>query len=104
MGKSGCGKTTLINVLGTILKPASGQYSFDGVEITKCTEKELAALKRSDISIIFQSFNLINELDVKNNLTLPFVFYKKEYDKEYLESIFFIKQEKVIRKSDIRHC
>ena len=87
MGKSGCGKTTLINILGTILKPDEGQYLFDGENITKCAEKELAALKRSSISIIFQSFNLIDELDIKNNITLPFVFDKKEYDKEYFESV-----------------
>lgn len=87
MGKSGCGKTTLINILGTILKPDEGQYLFDGKNIIKYTEKELAALKRSSISIVFQSFNLIDELDIKNNITLPFIFDKKEYDKEYFESI-----------------
>ncbi|MBO4922436.1 MAG: ABC transporter ATP-binding protein [Lachnospiraceae bacterium] len=87
MGKSGCGKTTLINILGTIIKPDTGRYMFDGNDITKYSEKKLATLKRSSISIVFQSFNLVDELDIKNNIILPFIFDKKEYDKDYLESI-----------------
>lgn len=87
MGKSGCGKTTLINILATIIKPDSGDYFFDEEDISAYKENELAVLKRRNISVVFQDFNLIEDLDIKNNIILPFIFDKSQYDKEYLEKI-----------------
>ena len=87
MGKSGCGKTTLINVLATLISPDSGEYYFDGVLINSCDENKKAELKRRQLSVIFQQYNLIDELNVKNNIILPLVFDKKQFDQSYLERI-----------------
>ncbi len=87
MGKSGCGKTTLINIMATILLPDSGSYRLDGMEVEKFTEKEFAALKRKTIAVIFQHYNLVEELTIQNNIILPFVFDKRSYDKAYFKRI-----------------
>lgn len=87
MGKSGCGKTTLINIMATILLPDSGSYLLDGAEVEKFSEKEFAVCKRRIISVIFQNYNLVEELTVQNNIILPFIFDQRKYDKGYLNRI-----------------
>lgn len=87
MGKSGCGKTTLLNILGTSLCPDGGTYLFDGEDVGGFGEKQLAVCKRRKIAHIFQSYNLVEELTVRNNITLPFVFDRREYEKDFLETI-----------------
>lgn len=71
MGPSGCGKSTLLNVLGLIDSADSGSYKFLGNEITQMSEKERSALRKQNIGFIFQSFNLIDELNVFENVELP---------------------------------
>lgn len=87
MGKSGCGKTTLINIMATILLPDSGTYYLDGRAINEFSEPELAACKRRTVAVIFQNYNLVEELTIHNNIILPFLFDKREYDREYFNRI-----------------
>ncbi len=71
MGPSGCGKSTLLNVLGLIDSADFGSYKFLGTEITRLTEKERSLIRKQHIGFIFQSFNLIDELTVFENVELP---------------------------------
>ncbi len=87
MGKSGCGKTTLLNVMATILAPDSGTYYFDGEDTGSFSEKRLAMCKRRTIAVIFQDYNLVEELTLYNNIILPFVFDKREFDWDLLKEI-----------------
>lgn len=74
MGPSGCGKSTLMNILGMLDNPASGQYYFLGDEVSKYTEKQRAKIRKSNIGFVFQSFNLIDELSVFDNIELPLLY------------------------------
>lgn len=74
MGPSGCGKSSLLNVLGLIDKPDGGEYLFLGKDIAKTNERGRAEIRKSNIGFIFQSFNLIDELTVFENIELP-LFY-----------------------------
>jgi putative ABC transport system ATP-binding protein len=76
MGPSGCGKSTLLNILGTIDRPTSGKYMFRDREITELPEAELARLRRDNLGFVFQSFNLIDELTVAENVELGIVYRK----------------------------
>ncbi|MDE7326833.1 MAG: ABC transporter ATP-binding protein [Lachnospiraceae bacterium] len=87
MGKSGCGKTTLINIMATILLPDSGTYNLDGRSVNEFSEPELAACKRRTVAVVFQNYNLVEELTVQNNIILPYIFDKREYDHEYFNKI-----------------
>lgn len=78
MGPSGCGKSTLLNVLGMLDKPSSGSYFFDGVDIARHSEKDRAELRKSNIGFVFQSFNLIDELSVFENVELPLVYLRAD--------------------------
>lgn len=74
MGPSGCGKSTLLNILGTLDSPTSGNYFFNGKEVNKMNESQLTALRKVNIGFVFQSFNLIDELTVFENVELPLVY------------------------------
>ena len=74
MGPSGCGKSTLLNILGTLDTPTSGSYLFEGKRVDKMNENQLTALRKGSIGFIFQSFNLIDELTVYENVELPLVY------------------------------
>ena len=74
MGPSGCGKSTLLNVLGLIDQPTSGEYYFFGEEISKYSERKRASLRKNNIGFVFQSFNLIDELTVHENVELPLLY------------------------------
>jgi putative ABC transport system ATP-binding protein len=76
MGPSGCGKSTLLNVLGMLDTPNSGAYRFLGQDVAGRSEKELAAVRKQHIGFIFQSFNLIDELSVAENVMLPLLYQK----------------------------
>jgi len=76
MGPSGCGKSTLLNILGTIDRPTSGKYMFRDLEVTDMAEAELARLRRDNLGFVFQSFNLIDELTVAENVELGIVYRK----------------------------
>ncbi len=74
MGPSGCGKSTLLNLLGLLDNPSDGEYHFVGHEVSKYTERQRANLRKSNIGFVFQSFNLIDELTVFENVELPLLY------------------------------
>jgi putative ABC transport system ATP-binding protein len=74
MGPSGCGKSTLLNVLGMIDKITAGEYYFMGEEVSKYSERQRANIRKSNIGFVFQSFNLIDELTVYENVELPLLY------------------------------
>ena len=74
MGPTGCGKSTLLNILGTLDSPTSGSYFFEGKQVDKMNENQLTALRKNNLGFIFQSFNLIDELTVYENVELPLVY------------------------------
>ena len=74
MGPSGCGKTTLLNVIGMLNSPDEGQYLFEGIDIAKYTETQLTLLRRQRLGFIFQTFNLIDELTVSENVELALLY------------------------------
>ncbi|WP_428391147.1 ABC transporter ATP-binding protein [Lichenicoccus sp.] len=76
MGPSGCGKSTLLNILGTIDRPSSGQYRFDETDLTGLPEAGLAAFRRDHLGYVFQSFNLIDELTIDENVELGLIYRK----------------------------
>lgn len=76
MGPSGCGKSTLLNIVGLLDNPSDGQYYFDGVEVAKFREKQRTNLRKGNIGFVFQSFNLIDELNVYENVELPLLYLK----------------------------
>ena len=77
MGPSGCGKSTLLNVLGLLDNPNSGEYYFDGIDVSSFKEKQCTQLRKGNIGFVFQSFNLIDELTVQQNIELPLIALKK---------------------------
>src|SRR5574344_2142729 len=70
MGPSGCGKSTLLNILGLLDSPSSGSYQLDGIEVGDLKEKERTKYRKGRIGFVFQSFNLIDELTVEENIDL----------------------------------
>ena len=71
MGPSGCGKTTLLNILGLLDNPTEGSYLLDDVEVANLKENQRTSLRKGKIGFVFQSFNLIDELTVEQNVELP---------------------------------
>jgi putative ABC transport system ATP-binding protein len=76
MGPSGCGKSTLLNILGLLDDMDEGSYLFDGTEIAHFNERQRSELRKSNIGFVFQSFNLIDELTVFENVELPLIYTK----------------------------
>ncbi|MBQ2779772.1 MAG: ABC transporter ATP-binding protein [Bacteroidaceae bacterium] len=76
MGPSGCGKSTLLNILGLLDNPTAGSYQIDGVEVAHLKEKERTQYRRGKIGFVFQSFNLIEEMTVEENIALPLTYLK----------------------------
>ncbi|MDP2141456.1 MAG: ABC transporter ATP-binding protein [Gammaproteobacteria bacterium] len=76
MGPSGCGKSTLLNILGLIDNPDDGKYWFLDEEVSSYSERERAMLRKQNIGFVFQSFNLIDELTVYENVELPLIYTK----------------------------
>jgi putative ABC transport system ATP-binding protein len=76
MGPSGCGKSTLLNILGLLDIPSNGEYYFMDKEVSKFKESQLTDLRKGNIGFIFQSFNLIDELNVYENVELPLLYLK----------------------------
>ena len=93
MGPSGCGKSTLLNILGLIDNPSGGEYHFLEEEVAGYTERQRSNLRKHNIGFIFQSFNLIDELSVYENVELPMLYTKvpskdrKERVEELLEQM-----------------
>lgn len=76
MGPSGCGKSTLLNIVGLLDNPSDGLFYFNGEEVSKYTEKKRTNLRKANIGFVFQSFNLIDELTVFENVELPLLYMK----------------------------
>ena len=76
MGPSGCGKSTLLNILGLLDRPTNGQYILDGKDMSALTEKERNVFRRGMLGFVFQSFHLIDELTVEENIELPLLYMK----------------------------
>lgn len=97
MGPSGCGKSTLLNILGMLDSPDSGDYVFNGENITRYSERKLSELRKHQIGFIFQGFNLIDELTVFENVELA-LLYQKISVKERRARV-----QAVIEKMEIAH-
>ena len=76
MGPSGCGKSTLMNIIGLLDNPTEGKYFFDGQEVGQLKERHRTQLRKGNIGFVFQSFNLIDELNVYENVELPLIYLK----------------------------
>ena len=76
MGPSGCGKSTLLNILGLLDNPSDGEYHFNSNEVSQSLERQRAQLRKGAIGFVFQSFNLIDELTVFENVELPLLYLK----------------------------
>ena len=76
MGPSGCGKSTLLNILGLLDNPSSGSYVFNGTEVANLKERDRTVFRKGNIGFVFQSFNLIDELNVYENVELPLIYLK----------------------------
>jgi len=74
MGPSGCGKSTLLNIIGLLDNPTNGSLIFDNTEVAKFREKQRTELRKANIGFVFQSFNLIDELTVYENVELPLLY------------------------------
>jgi putative ABC transport system ATP-binding protein len=76
MGPSGCGKSTLLNIVGMLDTPTQGQYVFEGADISRYSERQLAELRKRRLGFIFQSFNLIDDLTVRENIELALLYQR----------------------------
>ncbi len=74
MGPSGCGKSTLLNIIGLLDNPTDGELYFDGTEVSRYKERQRTNLRKGNIGFVFQSFNLIDELTVYENVELPLLY------------------------------
>jgi putative ABC transport system ATP-binding protein len=97
MGPSGCGKSTLLNIIGLLDNPTRGEYYFDGQEVGKLRERNRTLLRKGNIGFVFQSFNLIDELTVYENVELPLIYLKlKAHQRKEMV-------EKVLEQMKINH-
>ena len=100
MGPSGCGKTTLLNILGLLDNPTEGSYLLNGTDVSKFTENQRTSLRKGVIGFVFQSFNLIDELNVYENIELPLLYMRipasqrKERVKEAMNRMAISHREK----------
>lgn len=97
MGPSGCGKSTLLNIVGLLDNPSSGSYMFDGVDVSRMREKDRTQLRKGNIGFVFQSFNLIDELTVFENVEMPLIYLKMKAS-ERKERV-----EKILERMKISH-
>ncbi|MDE6022796.1 MAG: ABC transporter ATP-binding protein [Muribaculaceae bacterium] len=86
MGPSGCGKSTLLNILGLLDNPTEGTYTLNGKDVSKLKENDRTDIRKGTIGFVFQSFNLIDELNVYENIELP-LLYMNTSSKERKERI-----------------
>lgn len=97
MGPSGCGKSTLLNIIGMLDNPTEGSYQFAGHEVGGLKERQRTNLRKGNLGFVFQSFNLIDELTVYENVELPLI-YLKESKKSRREKVM-----KVLERMKIAH-
>lgn len=97
MGPSGCGKSTLLNILGLLDNPTSGKYFLEGKEVGTLKERERTRVRKGEIGFVFQSFNLIDELNVAENVELPLTYLNVKAS-ERKEQI-----RKILKRMNISH-
>jgi putative ABC transport system ATP-binding protein len=100
MGPSGCGKSTLLNILGLIDSPTEGNYIFTGKEVSGYSEKERADLRKGNIGFVFQSYNLIDELTVFENIELPLLYLKAPVKERRAQVLEIMDQLKLTHRQD----
>ena len=99
VGSSGSGKSTLLHILGGVDRPTSGKVYVDGEDVYKLNENNLAIFRRRQVGLIYQFYNLIPILNVKENMTLPILLDNKKPDEEYLNELI----ETLNLKSRVNH-
>jgi putative ABC transport system ATP-binding protein len=97
MGPSGCGKSTLLNIVGLLDNPTNGQYWFNGEEISSYRERDRTQLRKGNIGFVFQSFNLIDELNVFENVEMPLIYLKMKASERRQ------RVEKILERMKISH-
>lgn len=97
MGPSGCGKSTLLNIMGLLDTPSSGTIEIAGVDVTGMKDKALAAFRNKNLGFVFQSFHLINSLNVLDNVELPLLYRNMSAKERHALA------EKVLRKVGLSH-
>jgi len=97
MGPSGCGKSTLLNIVGLLDNPTNGSYIFNDTEVAKLKEKDRTQFRKGNIGFVFQSFNLIDELNVFENVELPLIYLKMKASERKK------KVEEVLQRMKIGH-
>ena len=93
MGPSGCGKSTLLNILGLLDNPSSGQLFFKDTDVSRFSERQRTRLRKANVGFVFQSFNLIDELSVYENVELPLLYLKyssSERKKKVMEVLEYL--------------
>ena len=101
MGKSGCGKTTLLKILGTIEKASKGKILFQGEDIERLSDELLSELRRKTLGFVFQDYKLLNSLTVKENIIIPMVLEKKNktyIDKKISEEVELLGISSILNK------
>ncbi len=100
MGPSGCGKSTLLNVLGMLDNPTHGEYHFLDHEVSKYKERDRADLRKRNIGFVFQSFNLIDELTVAENIELPLLYLGVASSKRKLRVHEIMEQMQIVPRKN----
>ncbi|AUH01233.1 ABC transporter ATP-binding protein [Pectobacteriaceae bacterium CE70] len=101
-GPSGCGKSTLLSILGLLDKPSEGEYKINGIDVGHLNAKQQAVIRNQEIGFVFQSFNLISDLTVEENVMLPLT-YRKGMHKKEMKSMAQAALEKVDMKHRGKH-
>jgi len=97
MGPSGCGKSTLLNIIGLLDNPTDGTYVFNGTDVSNLKEKNRTQFRKGNIGFVFQSFNLIDEINVHDNVELPLLYLKMKASERK------IKVDEVLSRMKIGH-
>ena len=95
IGASGSGKSTLLHLLGGVDKPTSGKVIINNIDIHQLIEDQLAEFRRKEIGIIYQFYNLLPIMNVKENIILPCQLDKRKVDEKYIYSVYLEKQVKI---------
>lgn len=99
MGPSGCGKTSLLNIIGMLDNPTKGSYNFNGTEVAKMKEKDRTRLRKGNIGFVFQSFNLIDEINVFENVEMPLIYLKMKPSERKQRVMEVLKRMKISHRA-----
>lgn len=100
MGPSGCGKSTLLNILGLLDSPTGGQYYFDGIDVSQFRGNQRSNMRKGNIGFVFQSFNLIDELSVYENVELPLLYLKVPVKERKQKVLAMLERMNVAHRAD----